>query len=190
MSERPAGLEQMLIGSALAFGVAAVFAGVEMAGSLVDLSIGFSLAQVINPTLNTSSTAMAQVYSLVATMVFLSTGAYEVMIAGIVGSFTSIPLDQSPQIGAMTALVEHQMAMVVPLALQIAAPVLGSGNYCMQEILVCHTRRPLSCRTALNTRYRTTLKLSIKKPLTTLGNSIKTQMKGATMPVAKRPLIE
>ena len=47
-------LEQLVIGSALAFGVAAVFAAVEMAGSLVDLSIGFSLAQVINPTLNTS----------------------------------------------------------------------------------------------------------------------------------------
>jgi flagellar biosynthetic protein FliR len=118
--------EQLIIGSALAFGVAAVFAAVEMAGSLVDLSIGFSLAQVINPTLNTSSTAMAQVYSLVATMVFLATGAHEVLIAGIVRSFSAIPLDQSTLSGAMTALVEHQMAMVVPIALQIAAPVLGT----------------------------------------------------------------
>jgi flagellar biosynthesis protein FliR len=119
-------LEQLVIGSALAFGVAAVFAAVEMAGSLVDLSIGFSLAQVINPTLNTSSTALSQVYSLAATMVFLSTGAHEVLIAGVVRSFTAIPLDQSPQIGAMTSLVEHQMAQVVPIALQIAAPVLGT----------------------------------------------------------------
>jgi flagellar biosynthetic protein FliR len=122
----PQMLEQLVIGSALAFGVAAVFAAVEMAGSLVDLSIGFSLAQVINPTLNTSSTALAQVYSLVATMVFLATGAHEVMIAGVVRSFTAIPLDSSPQIGAMTALVEHQMAQVVPIALEIAAPVLGT----------------------------------------------------------------
>ncbi|MEO9176145.1 MAG: flagellar biosynthetic protein FliR [Gaiellales bacterium] len=119
-------LEQLVIGSALAFGVAAVFAAVEMAGSIVDLSIGFSLAQVINPTLNTSSTALAQVYSLVATMVFLATGAHEVMIAGVVRSFQAIPLDQSLQIGPMTALVEHQMAEVVPIALQIAAPVLGT----------------------------------------------------------------
>ena len=51
-----------------------------MAGSIVDLSIGFSLAQVINPTLNTQSTALAQVYSLVATMTFLATGAAEMMI--------------------------------------------------------------------------------------------------------------
>jgi flagellar biosynthetic protein FliR len=119
-------LEQLVIGSALAFGVAAVFAAVEMAGALVDLSIGFSLAQVINPTLNTSSTALAQVYSLVATMVFLATGAHEVMIAGVVRSFQAIPLDQSLRIGPMTALVEHQMAEVVPIALQIAAPVLGT----------------------------------------------------------------
>ncbi len=95
-------------------------------GSIVDLSIGFSLAQVINPTLNTQSTALAQVYSLVATMTFLATGAAEMMIAGIVRSFTAIPIDQSPQIGALTALVEHQMAQVVPIALQIAAPVLGT----------------------------------------------------------------
>jgi flagellar biosynthetic protein FliR len=119
-------LEQLVIGSALAFGVAAVFAAVEMAGSIVDLSIGFSLAQVINPTLNTQSTALAQVYSLVATMTFLATGAAEMMIAGIVRSFTAIPIDQSPRIGALTALVEHQMAQVVPIALQISAPVLGT----------------------------------------------------------------
>jgi flagellar biosynthesis protein FliR len=119
-------LEQLVIGSALAFGVAAVFAAVEMAGSLVDLSIGFSLAQVINPTLNTSSTAMAQVYSLVATMTFLATGAHEVMIAGVVHSFQAIPLNQSFQIAPLTALIENQMALVVPIALQIAAPVLGT----------------------------------------------------------------
>ncbi len=119
-------LEQLVIGSALAFGVAAVFAAVEMAGSLVELSIGFSLAQIINPTLNTSSTALTQVYSLVATMTFLATGAHEVLIAGIVNSFQAIPLDQSFQVAPMTALVEHQMALVVPIALQIAAPVLGT----------------------------------------------------------------
>ena len=129
-------LEQVVIGSALAFGVAAVFAAVEMAGSLVDLSIGFSLAQVINPTMNTSSTALAQVYSLVATMTFLATGAHEVLIAGVVKSFTAIPLDQSPRIGAMTSLVEHQMAMVVPIALQIATLLLVDVGFAFLARLV------------------------------------------------------
>jgi flagellar biosynthesis protein FliR len=119
-------LEQLIIGSALAFGVAAVFAAVEMAGSLVESSIGFSLAQIINPTYNTSSTALSQMYSLMATMVFLGTGAHEVMIAGIVSSFQSIPLDQSFQVAPMTALIEHEMAQLVPIALEIAAPVLGT----------------------------------------------------------------
>jgi flagellar biosynthetic protein FliR len=119
-------LEQLIIGSALAFGVAAVFAAVEMAGSLVESSIGFSLAQIINPTYNTSSTALSQMYSLMATMVFLGTGAHQVMIAGVVNSFQSIPLDQSFQVGPMTGLIEHEMASIVPIALQIAAPVVGT----------------------------------------------------------------
>jgi flagellar biosynthetic protein FliR len=119
-------LEQLVIGTALAFGVAAVFAAVEMAGSLAELSIGFSLAQVINPTSNSSSTALSQTYSLVATMVFLATGAHQVLIAGIVESFRSIPLSQPFDTVALTSLVEHEMAEVVPIALQIAAPVLGT----------------------------------------------------------------
>jgi flagellar biosynthetic protein FliR len=119
-------LEQLVIGSALAFGVAAVFAAVEMAGSLVESSIGFSLAQIINPTYNTSSTALSQMYSLMATMVFLGTGAHEVMIAGVVNSFRSIPLTQSFQVAPMTGLIEHEMASIVPIALQIAAPVVGT----------------------------------------------------------------
>ena len=59
-------------------------------------------------------------------MVFLATGGPRGADRGVVRSFTAIPLDQSPRIGALTSLVEHQMAQVVPIALQIAAPVLGT----------------------------------------------------------------
>jgi len=122
----PLMVKELLVGSALAFGVAGVYAAVEMAGSLVDTTIGFSLANVIDPALNFQSTVIAQLYSLIATMVFLGSGAHLVLIAGVVRSFDLLPVDRTPSLPALSTLATHALAPMFVIALQIAAPVIAT----------------------------------------------------------------
>src|SRR4051812_47201201 len=54
----PLMFKELLIGTVLAFGVAGVYAAVQLAGSLIDTTIGFSLANVVDPSLNFQSTVI------------------------------------------------------------------------------------------------------------------------------------
>jgi flagellar biosynthetic protein FliR len=126
LAAAPLMVKELLVGSALAFGVAGVYAAVEMAGSLVDTTIGFSLANVVDPTLNFQSTVIAQLYSLLATMVFLGSGAHLVMLGGIVRSFDLLPVTQTPSLPALSQLATHALAPIFVIALQIAAPVMAT----------------------------------------------------------------
>jgi flagellar biosynthetic protein FliR len=122
----PLMVKEVLVGSALAFAVAGVYAAVEMAGSLVDTTIGFALANVVDPTLNFQSTVLAQLYSLLAMMIFLGSGAHLVMIGGIVRSFDVLPIDRTPSLPALSQIATHGLAPIFVIALQVAAPVIAT----------------------------------------------------------------
>ena len=117
--------KELLIGITFAFVIAAAFAAVEAAGALIDLAIGFSIAQVVNPLTNASSSLMTNLYGLLASMVLLSTGAHLVLVAGLVRSFEVLPVDAMPPLDQIESLVRGAMLPLLGVALQIAAPIVG-----------------------------------------------------------------
>src|SRR5690349_13815235 len=60
----PLMIKEMLVGSALAFSVAGVFAAVELAGSLLDTTIGFGMANVVDPSMNFNATVISNFYGM------------------------------------------------------------------------------------------------------------------------------
>lgn len=111
-----------------AFGLVAqmLFAAVQTAGALVDVSAGFAIAQTIDPTLNTSVSVLGRWYSLLATSAFLAVGGHQLMVAGVVRSFDlAHPLERI-DMGAVVGGVLAQADDILLVALQIAAPLLAA----------------------------------------------------------------
>ena len=75
-----------------------VLAAVEMAGSLLDTTIGFAMANVVDPSMNFNATVISSFYGMLASLVFLGTGAHQMLIAGVVRSFDVLPVDQTPDL--------------------------------------------------------------------------------------------
>jgi flagellar biosynthetic protein FliR len=117
-------VKEVLVGSAIAFAVAVVFAAVAFAGSLVDLTVGFSFANVMDPLSNTQISVMGQVYSLVASAVFVAIGGPELVLAALVRSFTVVPLTHVPDTGGIATMAIRSMSGLFSVGLQIAAPVI------------------------------------------------------------------
>ena len=95
-----------------------------MAGSLIDLAIGFTLAQAVNPAVNFQGSVFAGFYGMIATAVFLITNAHLMLVAGVIESFRTLPVDAMPPMGDVARLVNGAMEPMLLSALQIAAPVL------------------------------------------------------------------
>jgi flagellar biosynthesis protein FliR len=85
-------LAQVVLGAIVGYIASLVFVGVQFAGELIDLQIGFAVANVINPQTQQNITIIGELELAIATLIFLITDSHHLLIQGIAGSFTLVPL--------------------------------------------------------------------------------------------------
>jgi flagellar biosynthesis protein FliR len=83
---------QVVLGVIIGFIASLVFVSFQFAGELIDLQIGFAVANVLNPTTQQNVTVIGELELALATLVFLATDSHHLLIQGIAGSFNVVPL--------------------------------------------------------------------------------------------------
>lgn len=85
-------LAQLVLGIIIGYIASLVFVGIQFAGELIDLQIGFAVANVINPSTQQNITIIGELELALATLLFLATNSHHLLIAGLAGSFNLVPL--------------------------------------------------------------------------------------------------
>jgi flagellar biosynthesis protein FliR len=116
--------KEILIGLAFAYTLAALFAAVTVAGSLLDTLIGFSFGSLVDPVTGNQSTVLQQLYAMVALLVFIAIGGDAWVIEGLARTYEVVPLSDYPALGPLVAGANTAFVKVFASALQVAAPVL------------------------------------------------------------------
>lgn len=117
---------QVVLGMIVGFVASLVFTGIQFAGELIDLQIGFAVANVINPQTQQNITIIGEFQLAIATLVFLATDSHHFLIQGIAGSFNLVPLPYislDPSVAGNVTLFFTQAFLIV---FRIAAPVVGA----------------------------------------------------------------
>lgn len=115
---------ELLIGFVLGMAVRLLFSALEVAGEIIGSQMGFSMAQLLDPMTSHSTPMVGQLFTVIASLVFLSLNAHMMVVAAIVSSYESIPpfgASLSPAIGEE---VLHLSQHVFLVAVQLAGPVL------------------------------------------------------------------
>ena len=107
-----------------AFSVSLVFAAVAFAGGLIDLTVGFAFANVVDPVQNAQISVMGQFYSLLASAVFVAIGGPDMVIAGSIKSFQVVPVTEMPYWPSLSGAIVNSIGGLFAVGLQVAAPVL------------------------------------------------------------------
>ena len=119
-------VKEAIIG--FAFGLIAqfLFAAIQTAGSFIDASAGFAVAQTLDPTSNVSISVLGRWYNLIAISCFIALGGAQLLVAGIVRSFTLAPplepLDMNAAVEGVLARADDIFLVVV----MVAAPVIAA----------------------------------------------------------------
>jgi flagellar biosynthetic protein FliR len=116
--------KELLIGLAFAYALAALFAAVTVAGSLLDTLVGFSFGSLVDPVSGNQSTVLQQLYSMVAVLIFIAIGGDSWVIQGLARTYDVVPISSFPALGPLVAGANTVFVKVFTSALQIAAPVL------------------------------------------------------------------
>ncbi|MBI5233274.1 MAG: flagellar biosynthetic protein FliR [Deltaproteobacteria bacterium] len=115
---------EALIGISLGMTVKFVFAGVELAGQLAGMQMGFALANVLDPQTNSQLSVVSQFTNILAIFLFFSLDMHLMFIAALKESFDFIP----PYGFLVTEkVVDGLFSMssgIFSLALKLAAPVV------------------------------------------------------------------
>jgi flagellar biosynthetic protein FliR len=117
-------LKELLIGLAFSFALGALFAAVTVAGSFIDTSIGFSFGAQVDPINGTSSTILAQLYSMLGVLIFIAIDGDAWVLRGFARTFDVVGVLQMPSIYALTAGAEQAFVGIFASAVEVAGPVM------------------------------------------------------------------
>jgi len=106
---------QVVIGILFGFVTQMVFMGIQFAGQIIDIQIGFAIANVINPSTQQQVTIIGELQLVLATLLFLVTNAHLLYFQGIGGSFNLLPLPWA----TLTLATQHSVITFFTQALLI-----------------------------------------------------------------------
>ena len=121
-----AAVSQVVLGLIVGFVAYLVFTGIQFAGEIVDIQIGFAVANVIDPTRQQQATVLGELELTLATLFFLISNSHLLFLQGIGGSFHLVPLpyiDLNPAVAGDVVSVLSAAFLVV---IKVAAPAAVS----------------------------------------------------------------
>jgi flagellar biosynthetic protein FliR len=123
-------IREVLIGVLLGFIAYLFFTVVQIAGSFIDMQMGFGIANVIDPMTGAQSPIFGSFKYMIAMLLFLTLNGHHYLLLGIMDSYQLIPLDNSFFVvlasGTPTEFLARSVSTAFTLAFQMAAPIVAS----------------------------------------------------------------
>ncbi|MDD9147050.1 MULTISPECIES: flagellar biosynthetic protein FliR [unclassified Sporolactobacillus] len=121
-------IKEAVVGLSMGFVAAVITYAVELAGSFIDLQMGFAIANTISPENGVSSPLTGQLLSMLQVLFFLGVDAHHMLISGLMYSFKLIPLSSMNihlASGNTVDFVARLTAQMFVIAMQLAMPIIG-----------------------------------------------------------------
>ena len=112
-------------GAVLGFLVFVVFSAIQSAGSLLDFSGGLQAAQQYDPSADVNAAQFSRLFQMTALTRLFVTDGYQLVLGGLVRSFTAVPLTMSVDWKSVTQTLTGSVTQMLLAALQIAGPIMA-----------------------------------------------------------------
>lgn len=115
---------ELALGATMALGVLLAFAAFSLAGNLLDVQIGFGLAQVFDPVGNRASPLLVSAFNYIAVIGFMAADGHHLLLRALAYSFEVFPPGMAWQVQDAAAPVFKQASGLFLLGFALAAPVV------------------------------------------------------------------
>lgn len=115
---------EFLVGAALAYALACLISALEVAGTILDFTVGFSFGAQVDPISGNQNSVLARMYGLIGVIIFLTIGGDEWVIRGIARTYELVPIGSTPDIERLIGGMVDVFGAIFGAALQISAPIL------------------------------------------------------------------
>ena len=119
-------ISELMIGVAMGVVTNLVFDGVQMAGQILSVQMGYSLVNILDPQTQVESTVVASFHQTIAMLIFLRLNVHFWILRALARSFDYLPPASGHFSGNFVAAAMHAGGDVFAVGIQIAAPVLSA----------------------------------------------------------------
>lgn len=120
-----AALVEMLVGLVIGFLTMLVLAVLQIAGSIIDLEMGFTLANVLDPMSGQNSAVIGSLFQTMAVVFFLAVDGHHWLIRSLVQSYDLVPAGGPITGGPGGLYVAYLFSDLLALAVQLVLPFLA-----------------------------------------------------------------
>ncbi|THF81252.1 flagellar biosynthetic protein FliR [Cohnella fermenti] len=121
-------VKEVLAGLIIGYVCYLFFAVVQASGGLMDMQMGLSMANIVDPITGVSAPLMGNFKNMLLILVFLSLNGHHYLITALMSSYDWLPLDNRLlgliAGGSLTEFLARTFADTFLLALQISAPLV------------------------------------------------------------------
>ncbi|MDY7105276.1 MAG: flagellar biosynthetic protein FliR [Actinomycetota bacterium] len=117
---------QIGIGLVLGWLLALMVTAFDVAGAMVDLFAGFSLAAVFNPATNDIAAPFARLSQATFVALLFATGGYLQVVAGFLASFEAVPAAATSGLDLDAMVAASALGDMLVIATRMAMPVVGA----------------------------------------------------------------
>jgi flagellar biosynthetic protein FliR len=117
-------LREVLIGATLGLGILMAFAGFALAGRLIDVQIGFGVAQVFDPLTRARSPVLSSAFGLLAAVFFFLVDGHHAVLRGLAYSVERFPVGGVAPLPTAVDAIAREAGALFGLGFALAAPVV------------------------------------------------------------------
>lgn len=116
-------ISQVFVGFIFGFVAFLVFVGIQFAGEVMDLEVGFSIVNVINPLTSQNVSVLGEFQLALGSLIYLTANAHHFLFKGLGGSFALVPLPYAVLGPGLETDLMAFFGQAFFMVFQIAAPV-------------------------------------------------------------------
>src|SRR5260370_4771562 len=121
---------ELLIGVALGVATNIVFDGVQMAGQVLSVQMGYSLVNILDPQTPVDSTVVAMFHQTIAMLIFLRLNVHFWILRALARSFDYLPPATGHFAAAFTTAAVQAAGALFTLFVPVSVPVLSPPPFC------------------------------------------------------------
>lgn len=115
---------EFAIGYIIGFCATFLFAAVQVGGEFVSIQIGISMSQILDPTTGEQTQVLSQLYTYIATLVFIALNAHQWLFAALYKSFQAFPLSAEWILsGGLVSHVLHMSSSIFSIGISMVLPI-------------------------------------------------------------------
>lgn len=115
---------ELMIGAGIGLSMSIFMMGAEVAGRMIAQQAGLGMSQIVDPTQNTRTSIVGQVYTISLTILFLMVGGHRATLSALMDTYQVIPMLSFQADDTIVLLLIEMLTSSFIFGIRVAAPVV------------------------------------------------------------------